>query len=103
MRRIVAAASLILLAGCNRDDGYQFGGKEFDRTQPAITVVTHPSLADLRANAPPSAIEPGRDLMGWSIIRANGCEMHIVDPGKAWMPEWLGHEAAHCIWGRWHP
>lgn len=102
MKHMILTATLIALAGCDRQDGYSFDRKEFERSQPAITVVTHPSLADLRAAAPPSAIEPGRELMGWSVIRPGGCEMHVVDPAKRWMPEWLGHEAAHCIWGRWH-
>ena len=68
MRRALILAAMVTLTACDRQDGYRFERKEFERTQPAITVVTHPSLADLRAKAPASAIEPGRDLMGWSII-----------------------------------
>lgn len=103
MRRAILAAALFALAACQRDDSYSFDRKEYERVQPAITVVTHPNLADLRAKAPRSARSEDRDLYGWSIIHADGgCEMHVVDPAKSWMPEWLGHETAHCIWGRWH-
>ena len=104
MKRL-AILTVLLLAGCGESsDGYQFGPKEFERNPTEITIVTHPSLADLRAKAPKEAAQPeNRELMGWSIIRAGGCEVHIVDPDVAWQPQWLGHEAAHCVWGRWHP
>lgn len=101
-RALILAVASLALAGCDQQDGYTFDRKEFERTQPNITVVTHLSLADLRAKAPPGTNIEGRDLMGWSIIRPTGCEMHVVDPAKSWMPEWIAHEAAHCIWGRWH-
>lgn len=104
MRQIACLCALALaVAGCERTDGYKFERKEFDRSGPNITIVTHPSLADLRAKAPPSAqTDPNRKLMAWSIIRPTGCEMHIVDPSVSYQPEWIGHEAAHCVWGRWH-
>lgn len=105
MRRLVPLAAL-MLAACHPQgsDGYRFADEEFERREPAITVVVHPSLADLRDKAPSAARETGdRELMAWSLIRPTGCEIHIVDPRKEWRPEWLGHEAAHCIWGRWHP
>ena len=28
--------------------------------------------------------------------------MFIKDPEWQWEPELLGHEVAHCIWGRYH-
>lgn len=105
MRAPLFAAPILLLAGCGQgSDAYQFERKEFERSQPAITIVTHPSLADLRAKAPASATaDKGRELMAWSIIRPTSCEVHIVDPAQKWQPEWIGHEVAHCAWGRWHP
>lgn len=98
-----AALLLLLLAGCQGSDTYQFERKEFERAEPAITIVTHPTLADLRAKAPAAARQgEGRRLMAWSIIRPDGREVHVVDPAKQWRPEWIGHEVAHCVWGRWH-
>lgn len=104
MRRLLLlTVALFAVAACDRQDGYRFERRQFERAQPGITVVTHPSLADLRAKAPRGTEPDGQDLYGWSIIHAGGgCELHVVDPRKSWMPEWLGHEAAHCIWGRWH-
>lgn len=104
MKRLLIIATFTL-AACQSQgsDAYRFERKEFDRSQPAITIVTHPTLTDLRASAPAAAkADTDRDLMAWSIIRPTGCEVHIVDPAKEWRPEWIGHEVAHCAWGRWH-
>jgi hypothetical protein len=103
----VKRAAFILafaLAGCGQgSDSYSFDVKEFERAQVTITIVAHPSLADLRTKAPAAAkVDGGRELMGWSIVRPASCEVHIVDPAKDWRPEWIGHEVAHCFWGRWH-
>lgn len=105
MKRAAALLAL-LLAGCDAGsaDGYRFERKEWERAPSTVTIVTHPTLAHLRAAAPPDAVAgEGRENMAWSVIRGAQCEVHIVDPGKDWMPEWLGHEVAHCAWGRWHP
>ena len=103
MKRALAFAAL-LVAGCDGSapDGYRFKGKEFERAAPGITVVVHPSAEDLRAKAPAAARSEDRLLMAWSVITPTGCEMHVVDPAKSYQPQWIGHEAAHCIWGRWH-
>ena len=101
--RALALAAVLLLAGCNQSpDGYRFESAEWERTQPNITVVAHPSLAALRAAAPAEARVEGRDLMAWSRITREGCEMHVVDPSASYQPQWIGHEVAHCVWGRWH-
>lgn len=96
----------LLIAGCDGggSDGYRFERKEWERAPTSVTVITHRSVEALRAAAPPGAVpSEGRENMAWSIIRGSGCEVHIVDPETDWMPEWLGHEVAHCVWGRWHP
>lgn len=97
-------ASSVSLASCGQaEDGYRFERKEFERAQPAITIVTHPTIADLRAKAPAGAKQTkDRDLMAWSVLRSTGCEVHIVDPARSYQPIWLGHEVTHCVWGRFH-
>ncbi|MGQ3101005.1 MAG: hypothetical protein ACT6Q5_13240 [Sphingopyxis solisilvae] len=104
MKRALTIVAALALAGCDgASDGHQFGDKEFHRARPNITVVTHSTLADLRAAAPASAKRGDRELMAWGIIRPDGCEIHIIDPAVSYQPEWIGHEVAHCAWGRWHP
>lgn len=107
MKRALTIVAALALAGCGvaseAADGYQFGVKEFERSRPNITVVTYASPTDLRAAAPASAKRSDRELMAWGIIRPDGCEIHIIDPAVSYQPEWIGHEVAHCAWGRWHP
>lgn len=112
MKRL-AFLALALLAGCDQQpaaDGYDFGRKEFTHPAPAIKIVIHKSIEDLRASAPGNTIADtaaeGRVLMAYSIMHPGGigtCTVHIVDPAVSYQPEWIGHEVAHCIWGRWHP
>lgn len=107
MKRALTIVAALALAGCGGSgdaaDGHRFVGKEFDRSRPNITVVTHATLTDLRAAAPASAKRGDRELMAWGVIRPDGCEIHIIDPAVSYQPEWIGHEVAHCAWGRWHP
>lgn len=112
MKRL-AFLALALLAGCDQQpasDGYTFGPKEFTHPDPAIHFVIHKSIEDLRAAAPydvnADARAQGRVLMAFSVMHPGGigtCTVHIVDPAVSYQPEWIGHEVAHCIWGRWHP
>lgn len=105
MRIRAALALALMLAACERSpaaDTYRFEHKEWQHLAPPITVVVHPSIAALRAAAPDSARSEGHILMAWSLINSGGCEVHIVDPAVSYQPEWLGHEVAHCLWGRWH-
>lgn len=95
---------LLLLSACGQSsDGYRFETAEFERESPGVRVVVHASLAELRKAAPANAQVKGRDLYAWSYITRDACEMHIVDPRISYQPEWIGHETAHCIYGRWHP
>jgi hypothetical protein len=100
MRWVLIFAGL-LLSSCNpvASDGYVFEKKEFDRKQFATVIVVHPSLKELRESGP--RVE-GRDLMAYGILSKGKCEIHIVDPEVSYEPKWMGHELAHCIYGRWH-
>lgn len=108
MRSICVLAMALVLAGCdghdNRgDDGYLFGAKEWQHDHMTITLVVHPSIENLRRAAPVAVAQPeGRELMAWSVLRGDACEIHVVDPAVDYAPQWIGHEFAHCAWGRWH-
>lgn len=110
-RRALLALAALAATSCDQQptaaDGYQFERKEFTRLAPAATFVVHRSQAELVAAAPAAtraAVKAeGRSLMAWSVIRPAGCEVHIVDPAVRYAPEWIGHEVAHCVFGRFHP
>lgn len=38
-----------------------------------------------------------------NIVGTELCRVFIKDPKWVYQPEILGHEMAHCVWGRWHP
>lgn len=102
-----AVAFSLGLVGCERSnvgkDQYSFERKEYTQVAPIISVVEHPSLTDLRRSAPAAAqLHSDRELMAYSILNGDRCEVHIVDPAVQYAPEWMGHEFTHCVYGRWH-
>ncbi|GAA4827555.1 hypothetical protein GCM10023232_27350 [Sphingosinicella ginsenosidimutans] len=105
--RLIAILATLMLAACQQQgaDGYAFERSEFDRREIVVTVVEHPSLADLRADAARRGVSDGnREIMAFGLVAADrpACEIHIVDPARDYRPEWIGHELTHCIRGRWH-
>jgi hypothetical protein len=113
-RRAAALALLaapLALAGCKSGeaaDAYAFVRKEWTHLAPSISFVEHPSVAALIAAAPKKtrdeAKAAGRTIMAWSEIhpKTGAAIVHIVDPLVSYAPEWIGHEIAHVIYGRWH-
>lgn len=99
---------LALLAACERTaaDDHRFVRKEIDNRVVTVTIVPHATVQDLRAAAAASnaTIERGREVMAWSAVypQSRRCEVHVVDPAVSYQPEWIGHELAHCAYGRWH-
>lgn len=84
-------------------DGYLFEGKEFEHTDVHLRVVVVPdqeTFNTLRNNLAPGAT----GLEAFSSINptTNNCTVYIKDPTWEYLPEFIGHEIAHCVWGRWH-
>jgi len=98
----------LLLAGCDGGaaDGYQFAKAEYRQALVAVSVVEYDRPADLRAAGRKNGakVEAGRELMAFAVLTRGGkaCEVHVMRPETDWQPEWLGHEFAHCVYGRWH-
>mgnify|MGYP001202550454 CR=1 FL=1 len=105
MKRILMC-TLLSLAACNPSneaaDGYAFGTPEYTATDLHLQIVPHDDLPSLRAAMPAGNEVEGREVMAWSRLYSDRCEVHIVSPAKTYLPEWIGHEIAHCIHGRWH-
>lgn len=89
-------------------DGYVFREKEFNR--PVMRIVTHEvgSRLDLIAlarelNVP---LENPRRVAAFSILSKDPadivCHIYHIDQAVQYQPEFLGHELAHCKYGRWH-
>lgn len=86
-------------------DGYKFQTKEFENHDVQISFRTHKSFADLRAAAEKSGVKNHKGVMAFSTLHRpdfKTCTVHVVDPIVDYLPEYIGHEITHCIYGRWH-
>lgn len=110
MKRLILLAALAL-SSCgepaNRGaDGYEFKQAEYFYSGIRVEIVEHPSATEFyRAAARAGArAEDGATLYAFAeLYPPNRCRIHILDPRIDYRPEWLGHELAHCVYGRWHP
>ena len=96
---------LLLLVSCDAshqgDDGYAFGKKETNYSNITVTIVTYSTDEELQAAAKGRGVTT--EVGAWGTLRGSDCTIHIRDPLVAYQPEFIGHEIAHCAWGRWHP
>lgn len=109
--RIMLALPLIL-AACGPqpgDDGYAFREKEYDRNPVSVSHIFYQSRDELLAEAGRRGVvfeknRAGRAREAFSVLSvpAAKCTIHIIDPAIDWQPTLLGHETAHCFFGRWH-
>lgn len=107
MRRGAAIALILALAACGPQpaaDGYKFEKTEFDRERFEVVMVQYDdNKSFLEAATAHGAGTEG--LQAFAVLRASDtrCEIHIMRVATHYAPEWLGHELAHCMHGRWHP
>jgi hypothetical protein len=101
----------LLLAGCKLDgppDGYEFGKAEYVQTDLQVKVVLVHNRDELLKLAPAAARAVNTDsteLMAYGTLSKDhkSCTIYFMDARSNYQPEWMGHELAHCIYGRWHP
>lgn len=106
-----AAVLVSLVAGCPAQarqheaaDGYVFERKEYVLTRLDVRIVEHATIRELTAAMPNGGpARKSRKVQALSNISADGfCEIHIIDQSVTYTPAAIGHELAHCIYGRWH-
>ena len=119
MKRVFAALVLLLPMvsfGWELDfslkaaDDYVFEQKEFERTSIKLKVVVLPDSFTFRRIAKEKGIDPDNlrnssptKVEAFAILApGNKCTLYVKDPEWKYEPEYIGHEIAHCIWGRWH-
>lgn len=85
-------------------DGYRFNKTTRDNKNFSIKIITYNNLSDLQE----AALLFGADkdtaaqTTGFSLEENEQCVIHIVDPKIVYVPEIIGHELTHCIYGKWH-
>ncbi len=96
----------LALAGCDAPDGYRFERAEYRAATVQVSIVEHSSLGELQLWAADAGADvgEGREVQAFSVISSDRrrCTVHIIAPQIDYQPQWLGHEVAHCIYGRWH-
>ena len=84
-------------------DGYVFGDKEFTQLDVDLKVVYYDSIEELQLEAQIKEFTFWKDILAFSEVTDDYCEVHMVDPAVEYYPERLGHEITHCLHGNWHP
>ena len=85
-------------------DDYRFLVKEYENLNPEIDFVLLKN--EYEYNSVRKKVLGNR----WKTVSAftlwipetGKCTVYIKDPDWKWEPELIGHEVAHCIWGRFH-
>ncbi|MBD99753.1 MAG: hypothetical protein CMO34_07930 [Verrucomicrobia bacterium] len=95
-------------------DGYQFIEEQYVQEQFTTEVRVYDSRNDLHRAFRAIASEQGissdeiagriEDIQAFSELSPNGtyCRVHIFHPEVEYIPEFYGHEFAHCVFGQWH-
>lgn len=86
-------------------DGYIFENKEYENTSITVHIKTYKNRNqfDRAAN---KHIRGNVKVDMFSVIRIedthHSCTIHMIEPIVEYAPEFMGHELAHCVWGRFH-
>lgn len=91
------------LGGYGKDD-FKFLQKEIENLTPGVEFIL------LKNEAEYNSVRKEHLGTQWKNVSAftlwNGtkgtCKIYIKDPLWKYEPELIGHEVAHCIWGRFH-
>ena len=84
-------------------DGYAFRQKEFEHLEQNIKVVLFSNEESLRQTADKVFGPNGKKIKAFAVWgKDNQCVLYIKDPDWQYEPEIIGHELAHCIWGKFH-
>lgn len=105
---VILGAVLLGIAGCDvgpskGKDGYKFESKEYEKVDLEISfvILQDQKQFDEQAKIWAPGVE-GLQAFGRLQPKQNRCIIYIKDPTWQYVPEFIGHEVAHCIWGRWH-
>lgn len=103
-------SALVALSSCspagNRGaDGYEFGEPEWTALTFQVEMVPYSSPVEFRRAAIRlgALAEDGGETRAFAQVQKGGlCRIHVLDLRVKYEPEWIGHELAHCMHGRWH-
>jgi hypothetical protein len=101
---ITIAALAFLITSCKpvAKDGYAFGEKQYSKKTVQVNIVEYPTRQSFNKELARRKLT--KDVVAFSTIAApfDKCTIHMVDPSVEYVPEFIGHEFAHCAYGQWH-
>ena len=113
MKKFIIALC-ILLTGCavqetephrvTASDGYRFLVKEYENLSPGVEFILIRNEEDREKTLKKVFGNRWKKIAGFTYWNQNKetCRIYISDPAWKYEPEVIGHEVAHCIWGRFH-
>jgi hypothetical protein len=111
MKKLLLIPLLALLTSCDPapqtgSDGYKFGEKQYTQTQLNVEVVVYPDRASLDKEVKRRGlVADGNQIIAFTTLYTSDrtrCTIHMVDPASDYVPEFVGHEFLHCVYGQWH-
>jgi hypothetical protein len=103
---------VLLIGGCSNtdpklvtaSDGYRFLVKEYENLSPGVEFILLKNEDEKQTVFKQVFGKDWKKIAGFTYWNENKKTCRIVIPDPAWQysPEIIGHEVAHCIWGKWH-
>ena len=85
-------------------DGYRFLIKEYENLEPGVQFILIRNEEEREQMMKKVFGNRWKKIAGFTYWNENKKTCRIVVPDPAWkyQPEVIGHEVAHCIWGKFH-
>lgn len=82
-------------------DGFAFVGKQYSVSEMVIKLVYYDHQSDInKAYQKLNGKLP--HVQAFSVFVDGRCEIHMLDPDVAYIPQLAGHELTHCFHGKFH-
>ena len=91
------------LGGYGKDD-FRFLQKEIENLTPGIEFILLKNEAEYNSVRKEHLGNQWKNVSAFTLWNESKgtCKVYIKDPAWKYEPELIGHEVAHCIWGRFH-
>lgn len=91
------------LGGYGKDD-FRFLQKEIENLTPGIEFILLKNEAEYNSVRKIHLGNQWKNVSAFTLWNESKgtCKVYIKDPAWKYEPELIGHEVAHCIWGRFH-
>jgi hypothetical protein len=85
-------------------DGYYFEESTFFMPEFKTKIIMFNDAEELIKEFEKTGKNTPKGLAAFAVIRPNKmeCDIYIIDPKKSYVPEFIGHELVHCLYGEWH-